>query len=65
MSSITGMNSNFGFEALSVAMTKRATEAQGQAALKMLESTAQSVQQINASAPSAGGRVGSNIDVRA
>lgn len=65
MSSITGMNSNFGFEALNVAMTKRATEAQGQAALKMLESTAQSVQQINASAPSAGGRLGSNIDVRA
>lgn len=65
MSSITGLSDNFGFEALAVAMSKRATEAQGEAALKMLESTAQSVEQINASAPSVNGRVGSNVDVRA
>ena len=31
MSSITGVNSNFGFEALAVAVNKKATDAQGEA----------------------------------
>lgn len=65
MSSITGTSANFGFEALSVAMTKRATEQQGKAALQLLESTAQSVEQINASAPKSSGSVGSSVDVYA
>ena len=65
MSSITGTSANFGFEALNVAMTKRATEQQGRAALALLESTAQSVEQINASAPAASGNIGTNIDVHA
>lgn len=65
MSSITGTSANFGFEALTVAMTKRATDEQGKAALALIESTAQSVQQINASVPAASGRVGTNIDVQA
>lgn len=65
MSSITGTSANFGFEALNVAMTKRATEQQGKAALQLLESTAQSVEQINASAPKASGSVGSSVDIYA
>ena len=67
MSSITGVNSNFGFEALAVAVNKTATDAQGEAVMKLLDGTMQSVQQINAAAPKlqASGSVGTNIDTYA
>lgn len=64
MSNITGLSNNFGFEFMAVAMTKRSTEAQGKIAMSLLEDTAQSVQQINASAQS-NGRVGSVINTKA
>lgn len=63
MSSITGVDSNFGFEALAVAMNKRAIDDQGKMALNLIESTAQNVQQIQAKAPQ--GNVGNNIDTYA
>ena len=67
MSSITGVNSNFGFEALAVAVNKKATDAQGEAVIKLLDSTVQSVQQINAAGAQvqASGSVGTNIDTYA
>lgn len=65
MSSITGVNPNFGFEALAVAMSKRQSDAQGEMVLDLLQTTTQSVQQIQASAPAANSRVGSVIDVQA
>ena len=64
MSSITGVNSNFGFESLAVAMSKRQSDAQGEMVLDLLQTTTQSVQQINQAAASTG-RVGSVIDVQA
>ncbi|HIX57892.1 MAG TPA: hypothetical protein H9850_10550 [Candidatus Anaerobiospirillum pullistercoris] len=64
MSSITGVNSNFGFESLAVAMSKRQSDAQGEMVLDLLQTTTQSVQQINQAAAS-NGRVGSVIDVQA
>lgn len=63
MGGVSGTSANFGFEALSVAMSKRATEAQGQIALNLVEASAQSAQQV--SAASSNGRVGSVIDVQA
>lgn len=63
MSAVSGVNSNFGFEALAVAMNKRALDDQGKAALSLIESTAQSVKQIQASAPQ--GNTGNNIDTYA
>ncbi len=68
MSSITGVNSNFGFEALAVAVNKKATDAQGEAVMNLLEGTMQSVQQINAAGArvvQASGSVGTNIDTYA
>ena len=65
MSSITGVNSNFGFEALAVAVNKKATDAQGEAVMNLLEGTMQSVQQINAKMGQASGSVGTNIDTYA
>ena len=65
MSSITGVNSNFGFEALAVAVNKKATDAQGQAVMQLLQGTRQSVQQVNAAAPKASGSVGSSVDTYA
>lgn len=64
MSSITGVNSNFGFESLAVAMSKRQSDAQGEMVLDLLQTTTQSVQPINQAAAS-NGRVGSVIDVQA
>ena len=64
MSSITGVNSNFGFESLAVAMSKRQSDAHGEMVLDLLQTTTQSVQQINQAAAS-NGRVGSVIDVQA
>ena len=64
MSNITGVNSNFGFESLAVAMSKRQSDAQGEMVLDLLQTTTQSVQQINQAAAS-NGRVGSVIDVQA
>ena len=64
MSSITGVNSHFGFESLAVAMSKRQSDAQGEMVLDLLQTTTQSVQQINQAAAS-NGRVGSVIDVQA
>ena len=64
MSSITGVNSNFGFESLAAAMSKRQSDAQGEMVLDLLQTTTQSVQQINQAAAS-NGRVGSVIDVQA
>lgn len=63
MSSISGVDSNFGFEALAVAMNKRAIDEQGQVALNLIQNTAQNVQQIQAKAPQ--GNVGRNIDTYA
>lgn len=63
MSAVSGVNSNFGFEAMAVAMNKRATEEQGQIAMNLLESTVQSVQQINAQ--TAQGNVGRNVNTYA
>lgn len=63
MSSVSGVGGNFGFEALAVAMNKRAIDDQGQMALSLLEGTAQTVKQIQASAPQ--GNLGQNIDVMA
>ena len=64
MSSITGVNSNFGFESLAVAMSKRQSDAQGEMVLDLLQTTTQSVQQLNQAAAS-NGSVGSVIDVHA
>lgn len=63
MSSITGVDSNFGFESLAVAMNKRAIDDQGKMALNLIESTAQNVEQIKASAPQ--GNLGNNINTYA
>lgn len=63
MSGITGLSSNFGFESLAVAMSKRQQDAQGQQVLNLLDSTVQSVQQVNQTA--ANSRVGSTIDIQA
>lgn len=63
MSSITGLDSNFGFESMAIAMNKRSIDEQGKMALNLLESTAQSVQQIQAKAPQ--GNLGRNVDVMA
>lgn len=63
MSSITGTSSNFGFEALAVAMNKRAIDDQGKMALNLIEETAQNVQQIQAKG--AQGNVGRNINTYA
>ncbi len=68
MSSITGVNSNFGFESLAAAMTKRATDAQGEAALSLLQGTMETVQQVNATAAAAASsnaRVGATVDTYA
>ncbi len=62
MSSVAGMGGNFGMEALAVAMTKKANEQSGQAALSLVEAAVQSTQQVNALAQS--GSVGRNINIR-
>lgn len=65
LTSAVGGSENFGFEALAVAVNKKAVDAQGQAALSMLEGAVQSVQQINASAPRPVGNVGNNVNTYA
>lgn len=62
MSGISGVSSNSNFEALAVAINKRVIDEQGQAALSLLESTAESVQQIQNT--QASGSLGANIDIR-
>ncbi len=65
MSSITAAGSTtFGFEALNVAMTKRANDQQGQAALQLLQGAIQSTAQVQQAAPANDGRLGANIDIR-
>ena len=52
MSSITAAGSTtFGFEALNVAMTKRANDQQGQAALQLLQGAIQSTAQVQQAVP--------------
>lgn len=67
MSSISGVNANFGFEALAASMTKRSSDAQEQAVMSLLEGTAQANQQINAAGARAvqAASQGSTIDVYA
>ena len=62
---ITGNKTSFGFEALNVAMTKRANDAQGQAAMQLLQGAVQSTQQIQQSSPvkAASGTLGANVDI--
>lgn len=65
MSSVSGVSSNFGNEALAVAMAKRSNDEQGKAALSLLEGAVQTTQQIQAKAPAATGALGSRIDIMA
>ena len=68
------ISSNFGMEAMNVAMLKRSNDNQGQMALAPLEGAVQTSQQIQASAPvtpqvhpvaHAEGSLGANLDTTA
>lgn len=66
MSSVTGLDSDYGMQSLAIAVNKKSTDAQAQAALSLLQGAAQSAQQIQAAAPSASsvtGALGANINI--
>lgn len=65
LTSAVGGSENFGFEALAVAVNKKAVDQQGKAALAMLEGAVESVQQVQAAAPRAVGNVGNNVNTYA
>ncbi len=67
--SVSGVSANSNMEMLAVAMMKKQTDAEGEAALQLLNSTVQSVQQVNQTAAqvqaSASSRIGSLVNTTA
>lgn len=59
---VTGSTASYGQEAMIASLSKKQQEAQGKAALELLQGAVQSVQSTTPSA-SASGNLGSNIDI--
>lgn len=62
-SSITGLSSDYGMQSMALAMTKKATEQQGKAALELIQGAVSTVQQTQAT-PRAQGSLGANINIK-
>ncbi len=65
MSSVTGLDSDFGMQSQTITVNK-STDSQAEAALSLLQGAAQNAQQIAAKAPaasSATGTLGANINI--
>lgn len=63
MNSVTNVSTSYAMEMMGVAMAKTQQEEQGRQSLQLLESAAQSTQQIQSSAP-ATGNLGQNINIK-
>ncbi len=60
---VTGSSANYGQEAMIASLSKKQQEAQGKAALELLQGAVQTAQSITPSASDAAGTLGSNIDI--
>ena len=63
MSNVTNVSTSYAMEMMGVAMAKTQQEEQGRQSLQLLQSAADSAQQIQKSAP-ATGNIGQNINIK-